>query len=607
VNNKTCQCSAYTRLQKKYKSLQKKKEHALVKLSRKIVSRTLGTNYVYAKRKANVSKRQQEKRKKALIEECRAAVSFLKPHKCVVEIKVKDIESQEVQTLTLSKNQPLHAEKTVVEESEINKWLYVKDKHCISNETFHELTQLDLNIPRSHQIKKAMKKMTEDIEIVPSPGNIAGAQLKVERRFREVLLLLMKKKYFSPAEPVNVKLSGDGTRLGIKFKIVDFGFTFLEEINMRTNFENEHVLTMFTCNENFGELKVALQDVLRDLERIQKDGLTIGRNLYHLNFFLCGDLKFLLIVLGLKDATSEYACPWCFVRKDERGNPNLKWSINDVQAGARALSSDGRLCCRGDSNRSKTVQSSVKHENLFHWIPLTQVVVDELHLFLRITDRLELLLIAEIELLDALSPKRKFQSNFDIEKFPCMNKYVKFIQSLGIPFSVVLDKTTQCYKFTHELRGGDKWKVINNINLPELLPSLPNVKSVQELWVQFREIMKSLTPKEKLCPADIENIGIKCTSWMNLFLSVYQSKNVTPYIHIFCYHVVEFLRLYGTLAPFSQQGQEKLNDQLSKIYFRSTSHKRHDAFIQMTKKRIRLERLAGAKRRKKNEEKENSI
>lgn len=106
-----------------------------MKLSRKIVSRTLGTNYVYAKRKANVSKRQQEKRKKALIEECRAAVSFLTPHKCVVEIKVKDIESQEVQTLTLSKNQSLHAEKTVVEESEINKWLYVKDKHCISNET----------------------------------------------------------------------------------------------------------------------------------------------------------------------------------------------------------------------------------------------------------------------------------------------------------------------------------------------------------------------------------------------------------------------------------------------------------------------------------------
>lgn len=38
---------------------------------------------------------------------------------------------------------------------------------------------------------------------------------------------------------------------------------------------------------------------------------------------------------------------------------------------------------------------------------------------------------------------------------------------------------------------------------------------------------------------------------------------------------------HGTLAPFSQQGLEKLNDDLTKGHFRSTNHRNSDALKQM--------------------------
>ena len=55
-------------------------------------------------------------------------------------------------------------------------------------------------------------------------------------------------------------------------------------------------------------------------------------------------------------------------------------------------------------------------------------------------------------------------------------------------------------------------------------------------------------------------------NWITVFfLSVYQTNDVTPYIHLLVSHIPQFLEMYGTLAPFSQQGLEKLNDDLTRI------------------------------------------
>jgi hypothetical protein len=48
-------------------------------------------------------------------------------------------------------------------------------------------------------------------------------------------------------------------------------------------------------------------------------------------------------------------------------------------------------------------------------------------------------------------------------------------------------------------------------------------------------------------------------------------------MHAFAQHVPEFLRLYGNIVIFSQQGLEKLNDLTTKHYHRSTNHQGYEA------------------------------
>ena len=62
--------------------------------------------------------------------------------------------------------------------------------------------------------------------------------------------------------------------------------------------------------------------------------------------------------------------------------------------------------------------------------------------------------------------------------------------------------------------------------------------------------------------------------WVKLFISTYQKKDATPYIHCFGMHVSQFLSLHGDIISFTQQGLEKLNDMMT-IYFQTIVKSRH--------------------------------
>ena len=77
------------------------------------------------------------------------------------------------------------------------------------------------------------------------------------------------------------------------------------------------------------------------------------------------------------------------------------------------------------------------------------------------------------------------------------------------------------------------------------------------------ELYNILRCTKLLTHTDIQDFTTRVKTWLSVFLSVYQTKHITPYIHIFVNHVPEFLNLCGSLSPFSQQGLEKLNDNIT--------------------------------------------
>ena len=56
--------------------------------------------------------------------------------------------------------------------------------------------------------------------------------------------------------------------------------------------------------------------------------------------------------------------------------------------------------------------------------------------------------------------------------------------------------------------------------------------------------------------------------WVAEFTEIYHMNRVTPYMHAMMCHCGQFLRRHGALAQFTQQGLEKYNDRLTKMFFR---------------------------------------
>ena len=82
---------------------------------------------------------------------------------------------------------------------------------------------------------------------------------------------------------------------------------------------------------------------------------------------------------------------------------------------------------------------------------------------------------------------------------------------------------------------------------------------------------------------DADDLCRKIKLWVTLYLSVYQTKDVTPYIHSFLNHVPEFIRLHGNLISFMH------NDVSTKEFQRASNHRDIEALQQMLEKGNRLE------------------
>jgi hypothetical protein len=140
-------------------------------------------------------------------------------------------------------------------------------------------------------------------------------------------------------------------------------------------------LAILRCKETYELLKAGTRDLRRDLKTLQTGGIEVApvteegpppadAPLVHaaITLWLSGDMKLLLLVTGLNAASSDHACLYCPCGRLGRRDPTREWKID------REL---GNLECPGQIR-----------VNLFDFIPLARIVLDVLHLFMRIADRL---------------------------------------------------------------------------------------------------------------------------------------------------------------------------------------------------------------------------
>ena len=459
--------------------------------------------------------------------------------------------------------------------------LYVKDKYALSDNAFHELTMISSDLPKSNQVKKLAHEMSNQFHIYNAPDGVVGVQQSLKASITIRLRHLIERgRKIDKEIPTcfRIKLTGDGTQIAWGLSVVNFAFTILEEENLALSVKGNHSVAIQRVSENYDDLLQGLHDIIAEAEDIEM--ITIDDVSYQIQLFLGGDWKFLALMCGIESATSEHACIWCKCSKLERCDMSLEWSLTDTKKGARTIEEITEKAKLSTKNKQRF---NCCKRPAFPFIPLKRVIIDSLHMFLRISDVLINLLIRDLRVLDGIEKAH----NLDRTKAKHLEQYEQFlVQSCKIHFKFYTDKTSQSIKW-RDLVGPEKIRLFKNINIPTLFPALEKSIQLQKLWTTFFELTNYLNEPE----CNSVEFDCRTKTWVHLFISLYQSKDVTPYMHAFAMHISQFIDLHGNITMFTQQGLEKLNDLTTIHYQRSSNHRNTDALRQILEKWNRIENL----------------
>ena len=241
--------------------------------------------------------------------------------------------------------------------------------------------------------------------------------------------------------------------------------------------------------------------------------------------------------------------------------------------------------------KQKAKKFNCSNPPLCESIPLVRVVPDRLHLFLRIADQLVNQLIKGLKNQDNITKLAQY-SSIEREKYNHIQGFEDCIKELGISWSLYRDKDTKLIKY-RSFTCPEKYKISKNIHLPNLLPNIDAKKmfSSKQVCHGFTDLVTTLDRLDMHLEDLTFSFIDSAKEWLNTYLEVYPTEDATPYMHILVYHVAESIKLPGNLCHFTQQGLEKLNDDITKWYFGSTSLCHEAAMKQILQKLNRIQKL----------------
>ena len=328
--------------------------------------------------------------------------------------------------------------------------------------------------------------------------------------------------------------------------------------------------------ESYDDLKVCASPVFPEFnDLLKKSEVTVDDEVFSIDLYFNGDMKFIGICLGLNSACSNYASPWCVV--DQNMRMDISKDVTLYESVDMARTADNL------NSYYTSKQFGCKNKSLIEIEP-RKVVLDELHLFLRIYDILMGNLLDDCRQLDNKAEVLKQMSDH-------MDRLVRTINDCGVKFNVWTDKSGNSQ--TTSLTGGDYKKLAKC--LPDKLLFIINNETHDEvvfLWRELSELQNYITQVK--VEIHMETVYQRVKKWLDTFLGLEMKgrlgySRVTPYMHCLLYHVPGFVNRYGTLLNFSGQGVENMND-IVKMAHQKRSNK-HDQTVEELKTRKRMEVL----------------
>ncbi|SRR2546421_2184621 len=453
------------------------------------------------------------------------------------------------------------------------------DQNYMSREGYRALTAVEPDLERewivSDQRLKITKYMNQKIEIIlidipvtPTLDELDFTEINIfdeetseiknitnggHRSAKDILTYiipaLVLKGVLDVDNPIiHLRISGDGRNVGRKIKQVMIIMAILNDEQNIHKPDHHYTTILFPGVESYELLEVMMSPFIQELDDLKNYGLKINDIIWKFELYFSSDWKFLSTCLGFNAPNSNHFCPWCQISKHDQGNNQINWKI----------SKDMEKINEYPGHNKKPLFNMI---SLDHWIP------DELHIMLRIFDRLWSLVLSELK---------------DVDQFDniCRNEIVQEMNRIGVRFQFWKENGSNTWNYT-SLMGGDKLKVLKKFNLGRILPP-SRTRKIRELWDRFNQIYCNL----KLKDYDPQQFQFEAEDWLELFLTpdrvmpnsnriekgLYSPSAITPYIHVLVYHMSEFMEIHKRwgMKAFSCAPVEKKNHQQVTLFFRQT-------------------------------------
>ena len=467
------------------------------------------------------------------------------------------------------------------EKYNISKVLYTKDKLLLADKKYASIrSDLDLhNLPSLDELYNYRTELNNSLRsnlVKPTSSSIfTDIVAKINNQCR-LFLSNLNDKQLNETTSLKIKLSADGTRCGRNLNLINFTFQLIDVIKLNkspSSVFNVRTVGLAECRENYDEINTIFDyislclNVYSNIDYIEYSGKRIK-----IELFFVADWKLTACVLGLEGANSNYPCIWCHWKK-----PKPK-RVDGKESNAPRQLPNSNLRNEEDRQqfKGKAACFGYKNKNLLPNIKFQNILLDTLHLKLRVADRLLERLINGLAGLDY------FESGSINSSHKNLTKWVSFINDdCKIRRRVNWFSTSNSAGITSDFDGREYDKIFEMINIPRDFPSLKNADDVQALWKSLYDIINSL---DKLSSDEIQQ---KTERWHSLFIATYKKEFETPYIHALQEHLHDQVALHGDISIFNQQPVEKLNDLTTKEYFQATN--KHEFLEQILLRRERMD------------------
>ena len=229
------------------------------------------------------TQRHQSRIKTQLKDKCYSTLSFIGEYDFIAtKVEIFNTETQQYDTLQLiDENELPFTEsnpKTLSSDDidDINLWIYIKDKY-ISDQAWKELAMKATDMPNAYRIKKNIAQLNAKWKLKPTPGEAEGVQTSLKDSLKEQIQRLKIKGDLGKQETVRIKMSGDGTNIGKRLKVVNFTYTILNEKDNAMSEKGNYVLAIVKTKETYDNLKESLSDIKTEMAQLKEIEVDNGK------------------------------------------------------------------------------------------------------------------------------------------------------------------------------------------------------------------------------------------------------------------------------------------------------------------------------------------